>query len=1094
MKENRRMTNQTNVCDPYKELSHDERQWYVFIGISAAIYVGGIILILIGRFIHTTLFNRKRRKEELRKKQSRNDKYVDNGSSWYILVTNFAGDLESGKNLPGKILLALSFIANMAAFGIYVKETSDHPIEYCFDYEGEPHDFIAEIALYIFFLLHFCLRLLSATDKFSFWAYDVYTHIDLLTFPLVFHMNVGKTSWLGLRFLRIIYIQKLPLMLHYLNLLTAGPNLTMGYVVGKFFALILSASGIFHLLENTGDPWLPQDYSDDGNGQKWTYFECVYFMIVTLSTVGYGDYSCSTYLGRIFCMLIIIFGLGLFASYVPMIFDFIASHTKYDRKFKTTPGKKHVVVTGHITDETVSAFVQDFLHPDRAFNNTSVVFLAPNHPSVVIQSILQRYFSKVSYFIGTIYKHHDCERVQMNDADAVIILCDKKCSNPDAEDAANITRVILVKKFYRHVRCIVQVMRKPNKAHIHNCPQWKESNGDAIVCIDELKLGVMAQSCNAPGFSTLLANLFVMREAENKRYNDSWRETYLTGVSVEMYSTTLSDYFVGMSFPTAVEICFSKLNLLLIAVEVQTEKGEVFAINPPKSLKLTKDTRAFFISQDAADVSKAKLYCERCHSNTKQKTFPRCKCVTGSSESINGGSYEKIESNGNNGNHQHISLSIENPNFTSKLNGRVSIASDIGSIKRGNGKLTLPPVGKKDFEMFDETGTYFWCPERSLNDAIMSLDTAEKQKFVGHVVILVISDVRSSSLGLRQLIQPLRASNQPYIDLKKIIILGDDQFLAREWSCINTFPDVHIVKGSPYSRVDLRAINVHTADMCILLSPLKNVVFEKEEHEAMSDKEVIMVTLNLRAMTFESLNKANDTSPPLVKKNISAELLHSKQALAALGVPLNQQIEQPLTGENIRMITELVYDSNTLYMDEEQQSHFTSDGIYMTQSYACGSVFTVSVLDFLASATYFNQDTLTLVRNLVTGSVNPELDNILAEGRQPAGVVENEAIALARNRCRIDQLSLNDPLFSSLGRINEFGDLFIKSIQEYNMLCLGLYRLHTKGTMSTKSLNTRYVITFPSRTMRLEPSDLVFVLMQFHGNDQTKNWMEDSQL
>ena len=63
-----------------------------------------------------------------------------------------------------------------------------------------------------------------------------------------------------------------------------------------------------------------------------------------------------------------------------------------------------------------------------------------NHPSVVIQSILQRYFSKVSYFVGTIYKHHDCERVQMHSADAVIILCDKKCTSPDAEDAGNITR------------------------------------------------------------------------------------------------------------------------------------------------------------------------------------------------------------------------------------------------------------------------------------------------------------------------------------------------------------------------------------------------------------------------------------------------------------------------------------------------------------------------------------------------------------------------------------------------------------------------------------------------------------------------------
>ena len=52
---------------------------------------------------------------------------------------------------------------------------------------------------------------------------------------------------------------------------------------------------------------------------------------------------------------------------------------------------------------------------------------------------------------------------------------------------------------------------------------------------------------------------------------------------------------------------------------------------------------------------------------------------------------------------------------------------------------------------------------------------------------------------------------------------------------------------------------MHTADMCILLSPFKNVVFEQEEHEAMSDKEVIMVALNLRGKLFiqSNLHKSN---------------------------------------------------------------------------------------------------------------------------------------------------------------------------------------------------------------------------------------------
>jgi hypothetical protein len=60
------------------------------------------------------------------------------------------------------------------------------------------------------------------------------------------------------------------------------------------------------------------------------------------------------------------------------------------------------------------------------------------------------------------------------------------------------------------------------------------------------------------------------------------------------------------------------------------------------------------------------------------------------------------------------------------------------------------------------------------------------------------------------------------------------------------------------------------------------------------------------------------------------------------------------------------------------------------------------------------------------------------------------------------------------------------------MLCLGLYRLHTKG--ACQSLNTRYVVTFPSRNMTLEPTDLVFVLMQFHRREPSKSYSDDSDL
>ena len=61
--------------------------------------------------------------------------------------------------------------------------------------------------------------------------------------------------------------------------------------------------------------------------------------------------------------------------------------------------------------------------------------------------------------------------------------------------------------------------------------------------------------------------------------------------------------------------------------------------------------------------------------------------------------------------------------------------------------------------------------------------------------------------------------------------------------------------------------------------------------------------------------------------------------------------------------------------------------------------------------TYFNPDILTLIRNLVTGSFGSELDIILSQGKQPEGTIETPEIRLARNRCRVEQLALNDKLF-----------------------------------------------------------------------------------
>ena len=60
-------------------------------------------------------------------------------------------------------------------------------------------------------------------------------------------------------------------------------------------------------MENSGDP-----FANFENVQRLTYWECVYFTLVTMSTVGYGDIFCMTVLGRLFMVFFI---LGALVGY-----------------------------------------------------------------------------------------------------------------------------------------------------------------------------------------------------------------------------------------------------------------------------------------------------------------------------------------------------------------------------------------------------------------------------------------------------------------------------------------------------------------------------------------------------------------------------------------------------------------------------------------------------------------------------------------------------------------------------------------------------------------------------------------------------------
>ncbi|GFT46590.1 calcium-activated potassium channel slowpoke [Nephila pilipes] len=1174
--------NVTSALSAHEECMK-ERKWWCFLLSSVFTFMAGLFIILIWRaFAFLCCRNKEKSGAGAGAKVV---KATDPGGrggvpgavaggneiGFMTEAKDWAGELISGQSTTGRILVVLVFLLSIASLIIYFIDasrtghsTKGDGVEMCQSWATNTTQQI-DLALNIFFMVYFFIRFIAASDKLWFML-ELYSFVDYFTIPPSFVSIYLDRTWIVLICLSYMIVKVISKS-DQLCLITLENDIVCIYQ-----------------LENSGDPL------DFVNPQSLTYWECVYFLIVTMSTVGYGDIYCQTSLGRAFIVFFILVGLAVFASCIPEIIDLIGSRPKYGGTFKSERGRRHIVVCGHITYESVSHFLKDFLHEDREDVDVEVVFLHRKPPDLELEGLIKRHFTTVEFFQGSVMNTIDLQRVKVHEADACLVLANKYCQDPDAEDAANIMRVISIKNYSDEIRVIIQLMQYHNKAYLLNIPSWNWKRGDDVICVSELKLGFIAQSCLAPGFSTMMANLFAMRSYKTSPDMPEWQNDYLCGTGMEMYTENLSPSFGGMTFPQAAELCFVKLKLLLLAIEIPNEDSSdtKITINPKKKVKIGPNAQGFFMAQSADEVKRAWYYCKHCHEDVKdEKLIKKCKCKNPKDPKQKVALFKKgvravqVVGRANESVHnstfptftppeipKRVKLrdATKNPNEFSNIAGQIggrhnathhgsqgttavhgtqprqrnsstglkpqrapganpatplltspAAKNGVGQSNTNQGLFPSPlantthgartddtfaglhlayevkklmPTSRaggtngsnkqegplavgladdqaKDFDFektemkYDSTGMFHWCPAKSLEDCILDRNQAAMTVLNGHVVVCLFADPDSPLIGLRNLVMPLRASNFHYHELKHVVIVGNVDYLRREWKMLQNLPKISVLNGSPLSRADLRAVNINLCDMCVILS----AKIPSSDDPTLADKEAILASLNIKAMTFDDTIGVLTHNPG------------GPDALSPLGSPIVLQRRGSVYGTNVPLITELVNDTNVQFLDQDDDDDPDTE-LYLTQPFACGTAFAVSVLDSLMSTTYFNANALTLIRSLVTGGATPELELILAEGAGLRGGYSTPESLANRDRCRVGQISLYDGPLAQFGEGGKYCDLFVSALRSYGMLCIGLYRFRDTSS-SCEASSKRFVITNPPADFPLLPTDMVFVLMQF---------------
>lgn len=265
----------------------------------------------------------------------------------------------------------------------------------------------------------------------------------------------------------------------------------------------------------------------EAHTQKLPFHTWMYYTVVTICTVGYGDISPQSGLGKLFCVMVILFAVVYLPQQTNELIDKMNIFSVYARRKYVPIGQaKHVVICGDLRTTFLEEFFGELFHEDHENMNLNAVVLQPGNymvsfdilptlesPSPEMHAILRdtNFGIVVHYLAGSPLNNHDLVRARIDIAVAVFIMGNKFSIKPDEDDAKTILQYFSIQRYLRTqahhdpLYCM-QLIRPENKRHLGKTVT-DEDRQEIIICLNEMKMGLIAKTCMYPGTSTLIFNL-----------------------------------------------------------------------------------------------------------------------------------------------------------------------------------------------------------------------------------------------------------------------------------------------------------------------------------------------------------------------------------------------------------------------------------------------------------------------------------------------------------------------------------------------------------------------------------------------------------
>ena len=254
-----------------------------------------------------------------------------------------------------------------------------------------------------------------------------------------------------------------------------------------------------------------KDFNNIGNSLWWT--------IVTMTTVGYGDMAPESTVGRILAILIMFCGISLIAIVTGTISSIFTTKRIMEGKgLSDINFKKHTLICGW--NKNFIDLIKNLINKDKNIN----IVLVNNHDTNEINNILSLFNSSSIKFVkGDFSIDSVLNKANVDEAKNAIILNDENTS-----DEKVILTTLTLKKISPKIRVISQINDKDKISFL------RKANVDAVLSSDDFESFMATSHITDPSVANTISSI-IDKDSKNKISSKKIPEQFIGKTFKELF-------------------------------------------------------------------------------------------------------------------------------------------------------------------------------------------------------------------------------------------------------------------------------------------------------------------------------------------------------------------------------------------------------------------------------------------------------------------------------------------------------------------------------------------------------------------------------